>query len=93
MIAGDAVYIDNEFKTALAYCNDKKCRVKVKKAVLDYDDMRIWSALDWLNNIESAKKTGEELIGQRNSVNLPIPFSLSFSRKTIYFVYQVPRLT
>ena len=61
----DAIYIDKELKTALAYCDDQKCYRKGKKAVLDYDEVYISTPLDWHNNIESAEKLGEEVLGRR----------------------------
>lgn len=64
--AYDTIYVNKESKTALAYCDNKRCKVKGKKAVLDYDDSYIPTALDWLDNMESAEKIGEELIGMRN---------------------------
>ena len=66
----DAVYLDKELKTAQAYCSDRKCRVKGKKADLDYDKAYIWTPLDWHNNIEFAEKLGEELLGKRSTWRL-----------------------
>jgi hypothetical protein len=61
----DAIYIDKELKTAFAYCDNQKCYRKGKKAVLDYDEVYISTPLDWHNNIESAEKLGEEVLGKR----------------------------
>jgi len=66
----DTIYINKESETALAYCDNKKCRVKGKKAVLDYDDMYIMTPMDWLDEIESAEKVGGELIGRKNTWKL-----------------------
>jgi len=68
--AYDAVYIDNQLKTALGYCDDRKCRIKGNKEVLDYDEVHILTPLDWLNSIEFAEKLGEELIGKRSTWKL-----------------------
>ena len=68
--AYDVIYINTEAKTALAYCDNRKCRVKGKKSVLNYDEAYIWTPFDWLDNIEFAEKTGEELIGQRSTWKL-----------------------
>lgn len=68
--AYDTIYIDQGPKTALAYCDSRKCKVKGKKSALDYDETYISTPFDWLNNIGSAEKTGEELIDQRNTWKL-----------------------
>ena len=66
----DAIYLNEDFKTALAYCDSRKCRVKGKKTVLDYDQAYIMTPLDWLSNIEFAEKVGEELIDKRSTWKL-----------------------
>ncbi|MBU90743.1 hypothetical protein CMO94_04325 [Candidatus Woesearchaeota archaeon] len=66
----DAIYLDKEFETALAYCDSKKCYREGKKAVLDYDESYILTALDWLNEIKNAEKLGEEVIGKKNTWKL-----------------------
>jgi len=68
--AYDAIYINKEFETALAYCDGRKCRVKGKKGVLDYDENYILTPFDWLNKIESVDKVGEQLIDRRNTKKL-----------------------
>lgn len=68
--AYDTIYLDTELKTAQAYCDDRKCKVKGKKADLGYDEVYIWTPLDWLDNIEFAEKVGEELIDRRNTWKL-----------------------
>ncbi|MCH8004070.1 MAG: hypothetical protein IH934_05570 [Nanoarchaeota archaeon] len=68
--AYDTIYINKESRTALAYCDNKKCRVKGKKAVLDYDENYILTPFDWLNKIESAEIVGERLIDRRNTMKL-----------------------
>lgn len=68
--AYDVVYVDKGLETALAYCDDRKCRVKGQKAELNYDDAYILTPLDWINKIESAEKIGEELIGKRSTWKL-----------------------
>jgi len=68
--AYDTIYINNEFKTALAYCDGRKCRVKGKKAVLDYGENYILTPFDWLSNIEFAGKIGERSIDRRNTWKL-----------------------
>src|SRR3989338_761723 len=65
--AYDTIYISRELETAEAYCESRKCRVKGKKADLDYNEANILTPLDWLNMIEFAEKAGEELIEQRNT--------------------------
>jgi len=62
----DTIYIDIELKTAEGYCESRKCKVKGKKINLNYDESYIWTPLDWLDNIESAEKLGEQTIGKRN---------------------------
>ena len=68
--AYDTIYINKEFETALAYCEDRKCTVKGKKASLDYDDAYILVSLDWLDNIGFAEKVGEEIIDRRSTSKL-----------------------
>lgn len=68
--AYDTIYVNKEFETALAYCEGRKCRIKGKKAVLDYDESYIWTSLDWINNMEYAEKVGEELINRRSTSKL-----------------------
>ncbi|MBI2208951.1 hypothetical protein HYU50_05650 [Candidatus Woesearchaeota archaeon] len=68
--AYDAIYLDKGLKTALAYCDDRKCRVKGQKAELGYNDAYIMTPLDWLSQIKSAEKTGEELINKRSAWKL-----------------------
>jgi len=63
----DTIYLNGKSKTALAYCDNRKCRVKGKKAELDYDEAYIWTPLDWISNVEYAEKTGQELIDRRNT--------------------------
>jgi hypothetical protein len=65
--AYDTIYINKESKTVEGYCDARKCHVKGKKADLNYDDVYVWTPLDWLENIEYAEKIGEELIGGRRS--------------------------
>jgi len=68
--AYDAIYINKESETALAYCDGRKCRVKGKKRVLDYDENYILTPFDWLNKVKSAEIVGERLIDRRNSMKL-----------------------
>ena len=68
--AYDTIYINRELKTAEGYCDDRTCRVKGKKANLTYEEVYVWTPLDWLYNIEFAEKTGEELIEQRDTWKL-----------------------
>jgi len=68
--AYDTVYINKESETALAYCDGRKCRVKGKKGVLDYNENYILTPFDWLNKIESVDKVGEQLIDRRNTKKL-----------------------
>ena len=70
--AYDTIYFNKETKTAAAYCDDRKCRVNGKKADLNYDDVYIWTPLDWLENIEYAEKAGEQLMdgGRKNTWKL-----------------------
>jgi acid stress-induced BolA-like protein IbaG/YrbA len=68
--AYDMIYINKEFKTALAYCDGRECRSKGKKTYLDYDEVYILTPLDWLDRIEFAEKIGEEVIGRRNTWKL-----------------------
>jgi len=65
--AYDTIYINNEFKTALAYCDGRTCRVKGKKEVLDYSEYYLLTPFDWLSNIENAEKIGEKSIDRRNT--------------------------
>jgi len=68
--AYDTIYLDTESKTALAYCDARNCRVKGKKTTLDYEENDIMTPIDWLDSIESAEKTGEELIDKRSTWKL-----------------------
>ncbi len=68
--AYNAIYLDKESKTAQAYCDDRTCRVKGKKADLNYDEVYIWTPLDWVENIEFAEKLGEQLIERKNTWKL-----------------------
>ncbi len=68
--AYDAIYLDKESKTAQAYCDDRTCRVKGKKADLNYDEVYIWTPLDWVENIEFAEKLGEQLIERKQTWRL-----------------------
>jgi len=68
--AYDTIYINKEFKTALAYCDGRKCRVKGKKVALDYDENYILTPFDWLSNIEFVEKIGERSIDRRNTWKL-----------------------
>ena len=70
--AYDTIYLDKELKTAQAYCDNRKCKVKGKKADLDYDEAYIWTPLEWIGGIEFAEKVGEELIESRNTWKLSI---------------------
>ena len=65
--AYDAIYLDTISKTAQAYCDTRKCKVNGKKADLEYDEVYIWTPLDWLDRIESAEKLGEQLIEDRST--------------------------
>jgi hypothetical protein len=62
--AYDSVYINTLNKTAEAYCDSRKCRIKGKKRDLDYESAYIKTPLDWLN-VGNAEKIGEELIEKR----------------------------
>ena len=68
--AYDTIYLDVESETAKGYCDDRKCKVNGKKADLVYDDVYIWTPFDWLDDIESPEKIGEELIGKRSTWKL-----------------------
>jgi len=68
--AYDTIYLNNELKKAEGYCDNRKCIGKGKKADLVYDDVYIWTPFDWLNDIESAEKVGEELIDKRSTWKL-----------------------
>jgi len=68
--AYDTIYLDKTSKTALAYCDGRRCRVKGEKQTLDYDQSYIMTPLDWLDSIKSAEKLGEELIKKRSTWKL-----------------------
>ena len=84
--AYDVIYLDKESKTAQAYCDSRKCKVKGKKEDLNYEEFYIFTPLDWINEIESAEKIGEELIEKRNT------WKLSTNKGTIWVdsYYGVP---
>lgn len=65
--AYDTIYIDKDLKTAFAYCDSRKCTVKGKKAILNYNESYIMTPIDWLNKFESAQKYGEEQIEMRST--------------------------
>jgi len=68
--AYDTIYINKESRTALAYCDNKKCKVKGKKAVLDYDEAYISTPFDWIDKVESPQKIDEYLVDRRNTIML-----------------------
>ena len=68
--AYNTIYINKKFETALAYCDARNCRVKGKKAALDYDENYILTPFDWLDDIESPVKIGERSIDRRNTWKL-----------------------
>ena len=68
--AYDTVYINKESETALAYCDGRKCRVKGKKAVLDYDEVYILTPFDWINNVKFAEIGDGEQIDRRSTSRL-----------------------
>jgi len=96
--AYDTIYLNTESKTALAYCDGRKCSSKGKKAVLDYDGNYILTPFDWIKEIKSAEKTGEQLISNRNTWILSgnnitmwvdtffgIPLQVEFDENQYYF--------
>jgi len=68
--AYDTIYFNKDDKTAMGYCDNKKCKVKGKKADLSYDEVYILTSLDWLDEIKFAEKIGEQLIDKRNTWKL-----------------------
>lgn len=68
--AYDAVCLNKKLETAQAYCDNRKCYVRGKKADIDYNEFYIWTPLDWIDNIEFAEKLGEEMIEKRNTWKL-----------------------
>jgi len=68
--AYDTIFLNKEDKSASAYCDNRKCKVKGKKTEFDYDDVYIWTPLDWLDNIKVAEKIGGELIDNRKTWKL-----------------------
>jgi hypothetical protein len=66
----DTIYIDTTSKTAQAYCDNRQCKAKGKKADLDYGKYYIKTPLDWVNSIESANKISEQLIQSRNTLKI-----------------------
>ena len=68
--AYESIFIKKDTEFAGGYCTDRTCRVKGKKATLDYHEAYIKTPFDWLNQIEFAEKLGEELIGKRKTWKL-----------------------
>jgi len=68
--AYDTIYINKESRTALAYCDSKKCKVRGKKAVLDYDEAYIFTPFDWIDEVEYPQKIDEYLVDRRNTMML-----------------------
>jgi len=68
--AYDTIYINKDSRTALAYCDHKKCIVKGKKAVLDYDGAYILTPFDWIDEVESPQKIDEYQVDRRNTMML-----------------------
>lgn len=66
----NAVYLDKAESTAEAYCDDRKCVYKGKKADLRFVEYDILTPFDWSDKITTAEKIGEELIGSRNTWKL-----------------------
>ena len=63
----DSIFIDKTAKTAQSYCIDRTCLYKGKKGDLNYADAYISTVFDWLDSVKQAKKTGEEVIDNRNT--------------------------
>ncbi|MBL7054485.1 hypothetical protein ISS05_01880 [Candidatus Woesearchaeota archaeon] len=66
----NSIYLDKAEETAEAHCDDRQCVYKGKKADLRYVDYNILTPFDWMDEVISAEKTGEELIGSRKTWKL-----------------------
>ena len=66
----NAIYLDKAESTAEAYCDDRQCRYKGKKADLRFVEYDMLTPFDWLDKITTAKKVGEELLGARKTWKL-----------------------
>ena len=65
----DSIFIDKTAKIAYSYCEAANCKVKGKKADLDYNEAYIQTVFDWIN-VMQAEKIGEEVIESRNTWKL-----------------------
>ena len=63
----DAVYINNNDRTAQSYCDAAYCSVKGKKGDLNYDEVYLMTPLDWISGLKRAVKVGEEVIEDRKT--------------------------
>jgi len=66
----NAIYLDKSEYTAMAYCDDRQCVYKGKKADLRYVNYNILTPFEWLDIITSAEKVSEEILGSRNTWKL-----------------------
>jgi len=66
----DAIYLDVDSKSAEGHCDAQKCYRRGKKTDLDYDEMYILTAFDWLNKIDSAELLDGEQIDRRSTWRL-----------------------
>lgn len=63
----DAIFIDRVAGTAQSYCVATHCVYKGKKQDLKYEDVYIQTVFDWIANLTTAKKVGEEVIDDRTT--------------------------
>lgn len=94
------IFIDKANKTAESYCL-QVCPYPGKKGDLNYDGVYVSTILDWIDEITSAEKVGEEALDNRNTWKLDtnkgifwvdtfygVPLKVESSGKTYRF-YQV----
>lgn len=82
----NAVYLDKAEKTAEAYCDDRQCRYKGKKADLDYAKYNILIPSEWADKITSAEKVGEEKIEKRSTWKIEANDGMTLWVDTFYGV-------
>jgi hypothetical protein len=71
----DTVYLDLNVKSAFGYClNRQRCGPNPSIKTLNFNDYYRKTPLDWVQEITSGSKTGEEQIGGRDT------YIISFSR-------------
>ncbi len=63
----DSIFIDRVAGTAQSYCMAAYCTYKGKKHDLKYEDAYIQTVFDWVANLTTTKKVGEEVIDSRST--------------------------